>query len=115
MPFTFSEQHITDYYHNGYTVFQSILPSSLVQDLRRVTDRAREIIREDNGPQVQRMQPVGKYADRIDMQPFHDYEETSDSPVLIFSRFDEDENEIPNRFSKYLRDNQSSVLNIELI
>ena len=72
MPFTFSEQHITEYYHNGYTVFQSILPSSLVQDLRRVTDLAREIIREENGPQVQRLQPVGKYADRLDMQPFQD-------------------------------------------
>ncbi|HIG47400.1 MAG TPA: hypothetical protein EYQ20_13590 [candidate division Zixibacteria bacterium] len=75
MPFTFSEQHITEYYHNGYTVFQSILPSSLVQDLRRVTGLAREIIREENGPQVQRLQPVGKYADRLDMRPFQDYEE----------------------------------------
>lgn len=75
MLFTFSEQHITEYYHNGYTVFQSILPSSLVQDLRRVTGLAREIIREENGPQVQRLQPVRKYADRLDMRPFQDYEE----------------------------------------
>lgn len=80
MPFTFSEQHIADYYHHGYTVFRGILPPSLVRDLRRVTDRAREIAREEHGPQAQRLQPVKTYESRLDLQPFRDY---TDLPELM--------------------------------
>lgn len=80
MSFTFSERHITGYYHDGYTVFRGILPPALIRDLRRVTDRAREIAREESGPQVQRLQPIGNYEDRLDLRPFRDYEEL---PALV--------------------------------
>ncbi|MBI4530815.1 MAG: phytanoyl-CoA dioxygenase family protein, partial [Candidatus Latescibacteria bacterium] len=73
MSFTFSERHISDYYHHGYTVFRGILPPSLIRDLRRVTDRAREITREERGPQAQRLQPIGAYEERLDLQPFREY------------------------------------------
>lgn len=73
MAFQFSEQHIADYHTLGYTVFREILPPSLIQDLRRVTDKAREIAREVTGPQAQRLQPLAKYD--LDLQPFKDYGE----------------------------------------
>ena len=72
MPFAFSEQHIEEYHRLGYTVFRGILPASLVADLRRSTDRAREVAREARGGQVQRLQPVGAY-EQLDQQPFRDY------------------------------------------
>ena len=75
MPFTFSEHHISDYYREGYTVFRGILPPALVGDLRRVTDDAREVVRTERGPQAQRLQPVDKFGDRFDLQPFRDYYE----------------------------------------
>lgn len=78
MPFAFSDEHIESYHTHGYTVFRQILPPSLISDLRRVCDQARDIAREKSGGQVQRLQPVGKYD--IDQQPFIDY---ADLPELV--------------------------------
>ncbi len=71
--FTFSEKHLTDYHTTGCTVFREILPVSLLSDLRKVADRAREIAREQRGAQTQRLQPVGAYD--LDRAPFKDYAE----------------------------------------
>lgn len=45
MPFVLTDRHIEEFHTLGYTVFEQILPPSLVADLRRVTDRARDIAR----------------------------------------------------------------------
>jgi len=71
MSFQFSDQHIDDYPRLGYTVFRGILPPSLIDDLRRVTDRGRELARELHGPQSQRLQPIGQ--SDLDLKPFEDY------------------------------------------
>jgi ectoine hydroxylase-related dioxygenase (phytanoyl-CoA dioxygenase family) len=73
MPFQFSDQHIEEYHTQGYTVFREILPPGLLTDLRRVTDRAREIAREKHGPQAQRLQPVFNYD--LDPKPFEAFGE----------------------------------------
>jgi ectoine hydroxylase-related dioxygenase (phytanoyl-CoA dioxygenase family) len=65
------DKHIEEYHTQGYTVFRGILPPSLVADLRRVTDRGRELAREKHGPQTQRFQPVSRFD--LDLQPFHDF------------------------------------------
>ena len=72
MPFQFTEKHIADYHTLGYTIFQDIIPTSLLTDLRRVADKAREITRKVTGPQAQRLQPIAKYD--LDQQPFKDYQ-----------------------------------------
>jgi hypothetical protein len=77
LAFSATDQHIEEYHSLGYTVFRQILPPSLIGDLRRVTDKAREIAREEGGGQTQRLQPVGEYD--LDQQPFIDYAEL---PVL---------------------------------
>lgn len=71
MPFAFSDQHIEAYRTRGYVVFRRILPPSLLDDLRRVCDRARSLARQERGPQAQRLQPVGR--DDLDQRPFIDY------------------------------------------
>jgi hypothetical protein len=73
MSFTFSDRHIDEYRTRGYTVFRRILPAALIDDLRRACNAARSIARENNGPQVQRLQPVENFD--IDQQPFIDYAE----------------------------------------
>ena len=73
MAFQFNDRHIESYHINGYTVFEQILPPSLVNDLRKVTDEARDLARSKSGGQVQRIQPVSKY--ELDQQPFMDYAE----------------------------------------
>jgi hypothetical protein len=73
MSFTFRDTHISDYHMLGYTVFRGIVPPSLIRDLRRETDRARDIARKQGGPQVQRLQPVSKYD--VDQKPFRDFGE----------------------------------------
>ena len=76
MAFQLSDQHIEEFHMLGYAVFGKILPPSLVSDLRRVSDTAREIARERSGSQVQRLQPVGHFD--LDQQPFIDYAELPD-------------------------------------
>jgi len=71
MGFTFSDRHIDDYYSRGVTVFRGILPATLLDELRAVTDQARELAREKSGPQAQRLQPVGAFD--IDQKPFEEY------------------------------------------
>lgn len=74
MPFSFTEQHIVEYYRDGYTVFRAILPVSLISDLRRETDKLREIARENRGPQAQR---IGATAapNLVDARPFREYKD----------------------------------------
>ena len=57
----------------GYTVFAGIVPPSLLSDLRRVCQRARELARERSGPRAQRLQPVFEYD--LDHRPFTDFAE----------------------------------------
>lgn len=78
MPFMFSDRHIDEYHTQGYTVFERILPPSLIGDLRRVSDKAVALAREQSGGQIQRLQPVGKYD--LDQRPFIDYGEL---PTLV--------------------------------
>ena len=83
MSFTFSERHVAEYYHDGCTVFAGILPPALLADLRRATDQAREVARETRGSQAQRLQPIGNFGDRVDLQPFSDYENLPELPRSI--------------------------------
>ena len=76
MPFQFCDSHITGFYRDGYTVFRGILPPSLIADLRRESDKARELARQKRGPQAQRAQPIGAYG--LETKPFRDYAELPD-------------------------------------
>ena len=78
MGFKLSENHIVDFQMQGYTVFNKIIPTSLIQDLRNASDQARVIARKERGPQGQRLQPVANYD--IPQQPFIDFGEL---PVLV--------------------------------
>src|SRR5438034_1196790 len=71
----FSEEHIAEYWRDGYTVFEEIIPASLVADLRRVAEQGAEIARQRN-PQAQRIQPVSHYP--INQKPFEDYRDLPD-------------------------------------
>ena len=78
MAFEFSDRHIETYQTRGYTVFEQILPATLIADLRRVTDQAREMARDEGGAQAQRLQPIANYD--LEAQPFRDY---ADLPELV--------------------------------
>ena len=66
---------IDEYLANGYRIFRNIIPPSLLTDLRRQADIARDLAHQLNGHQTQRIQPLDQYGDRIDLQPFRDYVE----------------------------------------
>jgi len=71
MAFKFSDQHIEEYETQGFTVFRKIVPGSLIDELRQVTDLGRELTRKANTTQAQRIQPLEKYD--IDLNPFRDF------------------------------------------
>jgi len=68
MAFELTDQHIQDYHTLGFTVFQRIIPASLLTQLRREADKGRQWGREKRGAQVQRIQPIGAYD--LDLKPF---------------------------------------------
>jgi ectoine hydroxylase-related dioxygenase (phytanoyl-CoA dioxygenase family) len=71
MTFHFSDALVEEYERDGYVVFREILPPSLIADLRRATDRGRELVRKKGGSQVQRFEPFAE--GEIDHQPFEEY------------------------------------------
>jgi hypothetical protein len=72
MTFRYSERHRDEYYGDGLTVLRDLIPASLLADLRRETDTAREIARRKFGPQCQRLQPVYPYPE-LDARRFRDF------------------------------------------
>jgi hypothetical protein len=76
MPFRWEEQRLEEYHTLGYTVFRGIVPPSLVAELRRETDRGRELARERHGPQAQRFQPVRAF--ELDEGPFTRFRELAE-------------------------------------
>ena len=73
---------LDEYLTRGHLVFRGIVPPSLLADLRRQADIARDLAHELNGPQTQRIQPLDQYGDKIDLQPFRDYVEL---PCLLYT------------------------------
>lgn len=72
MSFRYTERHREEYISSGLTVLRGLIPASLLTDLRRETDTAREIARQQHGAQAQRLQPVYAY-DALNPQPFRDF------------------------------------------
>jgi hypothetical protein len=72
MAFCYSDQHREEYITDGFTILRGIIPTTLLGDLRRETDLAREIARARNGPQAQRLQPVYAY-EGLNSKPFRDF------------------------------------------
>jgi len=66
---------INDYLSQGYLVLRGIVSPSLLRDLRVEADKARDLAHRLNGPQTQRIQPLSKYADDLNLKPFYDYTE----------------------------------------
>jgi len=79
--FKFTDKHIEEYQTLGYTVFRNIIPSKLVEELRRECDRGAEQIRQKNGPQSQRFQPISKMD--IDQRPFEEFQNLAETHDAI--------------------------------
>lgn len=69
--FQFSERHIEEYWTQGYTVLENVVPPSLINDLRRECDIGRDQVRLRDGRQAQRFHP-GTTSD-IDPKVFQDW------------------------------------------
>lgn len=72
MTFQYTEQHRHEYVTDGLTVLRNVIPATLLADLRRETEKAREIARQKHGRQTQRLQPVYAY-EELDARPFRDF------------------------------------------
>ena len=72
MAFRYTERHRAEYLEHGLTILRGLIPPSLLTDLRRETDRARDIARARLGPQAQRLQPVWSY-DGLEHAPFREF------------------------------------------
>lgn len=72
MAFIYSERNREEYLQEGLTILRGLIPATLLADLRREADKARELARSEHGPQAQRLQPVFKYSE-LNHQPFRDF------------------------------------------
>jgi hypothetical protein len=73
MPLQFCDSMINQYLTRGYLVLRGIVPPKLLRDLRVEAEKARNLAHEINGRQTQRIQPVSKFADKLNQKPFQDY------------------------------------------
>jgi len=72
MSYQYTQQNRDEYFTQGFTILRGLIPPSLLTDLRRETDKARDIARAKYGPQTQRLQPVYAY-DELNHQTFRDF------------------------------------------
>ncbi len=79
MAFRFCESMLNDYLTQGYLVLRGIVPPALLRDLRVEADKARDLAHKINGPQTQRIQPLSRYSNELNLKPFQHY---LDLPVL---------------------------------
>lgn len=73
MPFRFEESMVNEYLSRGFLIMREIVPPALLRDLRVEAEKARGLAHKLNGPQTQRIQPLSRYEDELDLRPFHDY------------------------------------------
>ena len=71
MSYCYSEKHREEYFDDDLTILRGIIPAALLSDLRRESDKARDIARQLSGAQAQRLQPIRKYSE-LNQQPFDD-------------------------------------------
>ena len=69
MTFRYSERHREEYLGRGYTILAGLIPPTLLADLRRQSERARDLAHRLHGPQAQRLQPVPAFPE-LDQRPF---------------------------------------------
>lgn len=72
------DETFTDYFTRGFLILRNVIPAALLKDLRREAAKARDLAYELYGPMIQRIQPIAKFADKIDQKPFQDYYELQD-------------------------------------
>ena len=75
MAFQFQDSMVNEYLSQGYLIFRGIVPPSLLSDLRKEAEKARDLAHKLNGPQTQRIQPLSNYGDELNLKPFYDYTE----------------------------------------
>jgi len=73
MPFRFEESMVNEYLSRGFLIMREIVPPTLLRDLRVEAEKARALAHKLNGRQTQRIQPLSRYEDDLDLRPFHDY------------------------------------------
>src|SRR5688500_474372 len=83
MPFAFTEQHINDYYHHGYTIFHSILPPQLVEELRAAGDELHEISKRERGPENARSMTVEAVVDQLSPAAVQAFQHYRELPALV--------------------------------
>lgn len=81
--FSFSDAHITDYYHHGYTVFRGILPARLVDDLRAAGEDLHEVSRRLRGPDVARSPSIGDVAPELSPPSLKAFQNYAELPELV--------------------------------
>jgi hypothetical protein len=78
MSFSFSDSFYTDYMRDGYVVFRSIIPPSLIADFMAEVPKARDLARTVGGDSAQRLQPLSRHD--VFTKPLQDYAEL---PALV--------------------------------
>ncbi|MCX5659737.1 MAG: phytanoyl-CoA dioxygenase family protein [Planctomycetota bacterium] len=71
MPSSFQPQ-LDSFQTLGYCLFPRVVPASLLADLRRSAELAREIAHRLRGPDAQRLQPLSAHLAPADMRPLED-------------------------------------------
>jgi hypothetical protein len=81
------DEMFAEYFSRGYLILRNVIPPALLKDLRREAAKARDLAHSLHGPMSQRIQPIAKYADKVDQKPFQDYCELPDLTDAVSKLF----------------------------
>jgi ectoine hydroxylase-related dioxygenase (phytanoyl-CoA dioxygenase family) len=73
MSFFAEQRHVDSYREQGYCVFEGLIPPSLITDLRKTSERAREIAHQLFGPQAQRLPRIDSHLDDAELHSVFDF------------------------------------------
>ena len=68
MSVSVEQRHVDSYHEQGYCIFEGLIPGSLMPDLRKTAERAREITHKLHGPQAQRLGRIDEHLDEAELR-----------------------------------------------
>jgi len=84
MAFKISDEHVDQFFRDGYVIFRGLIPATLLKELRVMADAGRSVARELGGPQSQRLQPIVEHLDCKAYFEFVDLPELVDAIHTIY-------------------------------
>lgn len=74
MGFSVEQRHVDSFREHGFCVFEKLVPESLIGELRKTAEKAREVAHSIHDSQAQRLAKISEHLDEATLRPVLDYQ-----------------------------------------